>query len=200
MWTCHQPARQTDRVSEGRPYADAVVTAVSRDHAHSFSKPVQQEIRLVAGLGVEGDAHFGSTVQHLSRVKRDPTQPNLRQVHLVAAETHDDLAARGFAVGAGQLGENVTTRGLDLFGLPTGTLLQLGDSAVIEVTGLRSPCFQLDRLQDGLMKALLPRDDEGNTLYRAGIMAVVLEGAIVRPGDAIGVTLPSRPHRPLERV
>jgi MOSC domain-containing protein YiiM len=187
-------------VNNGRRYADAVVTAVSRDEVHGFSKPVREQIRLVAGLGVEGDAHLGSTVQHLSRVKRDPTQPNLRQVHLVAAETHDDLGRCGFTVSAGRMGENVTTRGLDLFGLPTGTLLQLGDSAVIEVTGLRNPCFQLDDFQDGLLKALLPRDDDGTVLFRAGIMAVVLEGGGVRPGDPIGVTLPARPHRPLERV
>jgi len=173
------------------------VSAVSRSREHSFSKPTQESIRLVAGLGVEGDAHLGETVQHLSRVRRDPSQPNLRQVHLIAAELHDELRDRGFDVDAGQMGENVTSRGLDLLGLPTGTRLQLGDLAVIEITGLRNPCVQLNRFAPGLMAAVLGRDDDGTVIRKAGVMAVVLAGGEVRPGDPIAVTLPATPHRPL---
>jgi MOSC domain-containing protein YiiM len=176
------------------------VAAVCRGPEHAFSKPPGDAIRLLAGLGVEGDAHAGETVKHRSRVKRDPTQPNLRQVHLVHAELHDELAAAGFHVGAGDIGENVTTRGIDLLALPTGTRLRLGRDALVEVTGLRNPCVQLDRFQPGLMSAVLGRDAEGNLVRKAGIMAVVLAGGEVRPGDAIRVELPPAPHRPLEPV
>ncbi len=177
-----------------------VVTAVSRSAAHTFSKPNRDSIRLLAGLGVEGDAHLGETVKHRSRVARDPTQPNLRQVHLIHAELHDELRAAGFAVEPGQMGENVTTRGLDLLGLPTGTRLHLGPEAVVELTGLRNPCAQLDGLQPGLMAATLARDERGNLIRKAGVMAVVLAGGEVRPGDAIRVELPPEPRRPLEPV
>lgn len=177
-----------------------VVTAVSRSAAHTFSKPNQEGIRLLAGLGVEGDAHLGETVKHRSRVARDPSQPNLRQVHLIHAELHDELRAAGFAVSAGDMGENVTTRGVDLLGLPTGTRLRLGDGVVVEVTGLRNPCAQLDRFQPGLMRAVLGRDEHGALVRRAGIMGIVLAGGEVRPGDPVGVELPPEPHRPLEPV
>ncbi|HEV3051133.1 MAG TPA: MOSC domain-containing protein [Longimicrobium sp.] len=180
--------------------ARGVVAAVSRDAAHSFSKPNVESIRLVAGLGVEGDAHLGRTVQHLSRVRRDPTQPNLRQVHLIHAELHDELRAAGFHVRAGDMGENVTTRGIDLLGLPSGTRLHLGHAAVVEVTGLRNPCAQLDRFQPGLMAAVLDRDANGNLVRKSGIMAVVLTGGEVRPGDAIRVELPSGHRLPLDVV
>ena len=180
--------------------ADGVVAAVSRDATHSFSKPNVESIRLLAGLGVEGDAHLGRTVQHLSRVRRDPTQPNLRQVHLIHAELHDELRAAGFQVRAGDMGENVTTRGIDLLGLPSSTRLHLGGAAVVEVTGLRNPCAQLDRFQPGLMAAVLDRDADGGLVRKSGIMAVVLTGGEVRPGDAIRVELPPEPHRPLEVV
>jgi MOSC domain-containing protein YiiM len=173
------------------------VAAVSISGHHSFSKDPQASIRLVTGLGVQGDAHQGATVQHLSRVRRDPTQPNLRQVHLIHAELHDELAGRGFAVAAGQLGENVTTRGIDLLGLPTGTRLRLGDTAVIELTGLRNPCVQLDGFSPGLMAAVLDRAEDGSLIRKAGVMSVVLADGEVRPGDAVTVTLPDRPHRPL---
>jgi MOSC domain-containing protein YiiM len=176
------------------------VVSVSRSAGHEFSKSAERAIRLVAGLGVEGDAHAGRTVQHRSRVARDPTQPNLRQVHLIHAELHDELRERGFDVGAGAMGENVTTRGVDLLGLPTGTRLRLGGEAVVEVTGLRNPCVQLDRFQDGLMAAVLDRDDDGRLVRRSGVMAVVLEGGEVRPGDAIAVELPAEPHARLEPV
>jgi len=155
---------------------------------------------LVEGLGVEDDAHLGTTVKHRSRVARDPSQPNLRQVHLIHGELHDELRDTGFAVVPGQMGENITTRGVDLLRLPTGTRLRLGDSAVVEVTGLRNPCAQLDRIQRGLMAATLDRDEHGNLVRKAGIMGVVIAGGEVRPGDPILVELPPQPHRPLTPV
>ncbi|WP_201860619.1 MOSC domain-containing protein [Microvirga soli] len=179
---------------------NAIVTAVSLSSSHSFSKPNQDSIRLLAGLGVEGDAHLGITVKHRSRVAKDPTQPNLRQVHLIHAELFDELAERGFSIAAGKLGENVTTRGIDLLNLPAGARLLLGESVVIEVTGLRNPCVQIDRFQKGLMKAVLGKDEQGKVVRKSGIMAIVLKGGEVRPGDAIRVELPSEPHRPLEVV
>lgn len=177
-----------------------VVEAVSASSTHSVSKPVQKSIRLVAGLGVEGDAHLGVTVQHLSRIRRDPTQPNLRQVHLIHAELHDQLAAAGFTVAPGQMGENITTRGLDLLDLPTGTRLRLGADALVEVTGLRNPCVQLDGLQPGLLATVVDHDEEGNVMRKAGVMGVVLAGGQVRPGDVIGVELPAGPRRALRPV
>jgi MOSC domain-containing protein YiiM len=176
------------------------VAAVSRSGSHTFSKPVVGVIRLIAGLGVDGDAHAGVTVKHRSRVKRDPSQPNLRQVHLVHAELHEELAAAGFTVRPGDIGENVTTRGLNLLGLPTGTRLRLGPDAVVEVTGLRNPCTQLDAFQDGLMAAVLGRAPDGSVIRKAGVMAVVLTDGEVRPGDAVVVELPAQPHVPLAPV
>ncbi len=176
------------------------VIAVSCSRTHTFSKPNQGSIRLLTGLGVEGDAHCGERVKHRSRVARDPTQPNLRQVHLIHAELHDELRAAGFIVSAGQMGENVTTRGVDLLHLPTGTRLHLGNTAIVEVTGLRNPCVQLDHFQSGLMAAVLERDEQGALIRKAGIMAIVLAGGEVRPGDPIIVELPPEPHRPLEGV
>lgn len=178
----------------------AFVTAVSRGAEHTFSKRNQDSIRLLAGLGVEGDVHLGHVVQHRSRVARHPSQPNLRQVHLIHAELHDDLRARGFTVSPGAMGENVTTRGLNLLGLPAGARLSLGDSAVVEVTGLRNPCVQLERFQPGLMAAVLDRDEQGKLIRKAGVMGVVLASGEIRPGDAIRVVVPPPPHRPLERV
>ena len=178
----------------------AVVTAVSRSERHTFSKPIQERITLVAGLGVDGDAHKGALVKHRSRVRRDASQPNLRQVHLIHAELHDELKGAGFVVAAGQMGENVTTRGVDLLALPTATRLLLGAEAVVEVTGLRNPCTQLDDFQPGLMRAVLGRDEHGAVVRKAGVMGIVLAGGVVRPGDAIRVELPSPPHRALEPV
>jgi MOSC domain-containing protein YiiM len=149
---------------------------------------------------VEGDAHLGETVKHRSRVARDPSQPNLRQVHLIHAELHDELLVAGFAVSAGEMGENVTTRGVDLLRLPTGTRLHLGDTAVVEVTGLRNPCVQLDHFQQGLMEAVLERDEQGRLIRKAGVMAIVIVGGEVRPGDPIIVEMPPEPHRPLKPV
>jgi MOSC domain-containing protein YiiM len=176
------------------------VLAVSCSGKHTMIKPEQESIRLLPGLGVEGDAHQGTTVKHRSRVARDPNQPNLRQVHLIHAELHDELKDGGFSIVAGQMGENLTTRGLDLLGLPTGSRLHLGDEAVVEVTGLRNPCAQLDKIEKGLMAATLSRDEQGNVIRKAGIMGVVLTGGEVRPGDEIRVELPPEPHRPLEPV
>lgn len=179
---------------------DGVVVAVSRSARHTFSKPTQDGIRLLAGLGIEGDAHMGETVKHRSRVRQDPTQPNLRQVHLIHAELFDELREKGFTVAAGQMGENITTRGVDLLGLPTGARLHIGAEAVVEVTGLRNPCAQLDAFQPGLLAAVLDRDADGNLVRKAGIMGIVVAGGEVRPGDAIRVELPPEPHHPLEKV
>lgn len=176
------------------------VEGVHRDSAHRFSKQSVEQITLVAGFGVEGDAHGGATVQHLSRVRRDPNQPNLRQVHLVHGELHDALRARGFNVVGGTIGENVTTRGVPLLELPTGSRLRLGTVAIVELTGLRNPCVQLDRYQDGLMAAVLDRDADGGLVRLAGVMAVVVCGGVVRPGDAVTVELPSGPRTPLQPV
>lgn len=178
----------------------ASVIAVSRSATHSFSKEPRPSIRLIEGLGVEGDAHLGETVKHRSRVAQDPTQPNLRQVHLVHQELLDELQAAGFNVLAGTIGENVTTRGLDLLSLPTGALLHIGPEAVVEVTGLRNPCIQLDRYQKGLMAATLDRDDDGDLVRKAGVMSIVRVGGLVSAGDGIRVVLPAEPHRRLERV
>jgi len=176
------------------------VTAVARCAVHEFSKPTQPVIRLLEGLGIEGDAHCGVTVKHRSRVARDPTQPNLRQVHLLHEELHDELRAAGFDIAPGDVGENVTTRGLALLALPTGTRLHLGSDAVVEVTGLRNPCVQLDHFRSGLTAATLDRDADGRLVRKAGVMAVVRAGGEVRAGDAIRVVLPPLPHRPLEPV
>ena len=176
------------------------VIAVARSAGHTFSKAAQPAIRLLAGLGVEGDAHQGVTVKHRSRVARDPTQPNLRQVHLIHAELHEELAAAGFTVAPGDLGENVTTRGIDLLGLPVGARLRLGDDAVVEITGLRNPCAQLDRFQSGLLSAVLGRDEDGQLVRKSGVMGIVIESGEVHPGDAIELVLPPVPHRPLEVV
>lgn len=176
------------------------VLAVSRSDSHTFSKPTQESIRLVTGRGVEGDAHAGETVKHRSRVARDPSQPNRRQVHLIHSELHDELRAAGFDVSAGKMGENVTTRGIDLLALPTGTRLRLGSTAVVEVTGLRNPCRQLDDFQRGLMAAVLGRDEHGALIRKAGVMAIVAAGGEVRPGDPILVELPPGAHQPLEPV
>jgi MOSC domain-containing protein YiiM len=178
----------------------AVVVAVSSNARHTMAKANQASIRLVEGLGVEGDAHAGQTVQHRSRVARDPSQPNLRQVHLIHAELLEELQGAGFGVVSGRMGENITTSGLDLLGLPTGGLLHIGDEAIVQVTGLRNPCHQLDKIQPGLMAATLARDAAGNPVRKAGVMGIVLRGGGVRPGDPIWVELPPEPRRPLECV
>ncbi|MCK1795577.1 MOSC domain-containing protein [Streptomyces sp. XM4193] len=176
------------------------IAALARDAEHNFGKPLRDRVRLLTGLGVEGDAHLGETVQHRSRVAKDPTQPNLRQVHLIHAELFEEVAADGFSVGPGALGENVTTEGVDLLALPVGTLLRLGDEAVVELTGLRNPCLQIDGFSKGLMKRLVHRDADGEVVRLAGVMSVVVAGGEIRVGDPVRVELPAGPHRPLERV
>jgi len=200
-----------------------LVLAVHRSPTHTMAKSTQPSIRLLAGLGVEDDAHAGVTVKHRSRVARDPSQPNLRQVHLIQAELHDELTGRGMSVEygqtaeqirstrptftreqpchwAGRMGENITTRGIDLLALPTGARLRLGPAALIEVTGLRNPCVQLEGIHSGLMQAVLDRDVDGALVRRAGVMGIVLAGGEVSPGDPIEVTLPNLPHEPLRPV
>lgn len=178
----------------------ASVVAVSRKATHGVDKPNQLVIRLIAGEGVEGDAHCGRTVRHRSRVRRDPSQPNLRQAHLIHAELFEELACAGFEVGPGLMGENITTRGLDLLGLPRGARLRLGETALVEVTGLRNPCVQLDGLAPGLMAACLGLSETGEIVRKAGVMAVVLTGGDVKPGDRITVERPPGPFEPLRPV
>lgn len=178
----------------------AAVLAVHRSATHTMRKFSAPSIHLIEGLGVEGDAHSGVTVKHRSRVAADPTQPNLRQVHLVHSELFDELGAQGFQLTPGLIGENVTTRGIDLLGLPRGALLHLGADAVVEVTGLRNPCTQLDGIQPRLMRACLGYDAEGQPIRKAGIMSVVRSGGVVQPGDTITVTLPALPYERLQRV
>ena len=180
--------------------ASGVVVAVSFDAEHRFSKPVRERIRLLTGLGVEGDTHLGMTVQHRSRVRKDPSQPNLRQVHLIHDELFAELRAGGFQVAPGAIGENITTRGLDLLALPQGTRLRIGADAIVGVTGLRDPCRQLNDFQPGLMAAVLDKDEQGNIVRKAGIMGVVIAGGDIQAGDVIRVELPPEPHRRLERV
>lgn len=179
---------------------DGIIIAVSRSPEHTFSKPNETSIRLLAGLGVEGDIHSGEKVKHRSRVKRDPNQPNLRQVHLIHAELHDELRAQGFDVSAGRMGENITTRGIDLLHLPKGTRLHLGKEAVVEVTGLRNPCEQLDGYQNGLLKACVSKDEQGNIIRKAGVMSIVLVGGEVFPNDRIRIEFPPEPHHSLDIV
>jgi len=178
----------------------ATVKAVHASPGHGFSKAPRAEIVLEAGMGVVGDAHAGTTVKHRSRVARDPTQPNLRQIHLIHAELFDELAEQGFAVTPGALGENVTTVGLDLLNLPTGAHLRLGAEAVVEITGLRNPCAQIESFQPGLLAAVAVRTPGGAVLRKTGVMAVVHRGGTVRPGDPVTVTLPAEPYRPLAVV
>ncbi len=176
------------------------VVSVNLQARHRFSKVPAEQITLLAGLGVEGDAHAGTTVKHRSRARWNPSLPNLRQVHLLPVELFDELAGHGFQVVPGDLGENVTTRGIDLLGLPAGTRLRLGGTAEIEVTGLRNPCVQIDRFRPGLLKQVIDKDEDGKLIRRAGIMAVVLQGGPVSPADPIAIRLPAEPHRALEPV
>ncbi len=179
---------------------NGTVQAVSSSPAHTFSKPNVKAIRLLAGRGVQGDAHCGELVKHRSRVKQNPHQPNLRQVHLIHGELHDELRAKGFHVHGGDMGENITTRGIELLALPTDTRLHIGETAIVQITGLRNPCAQLDGLQQGLMNAVLEHDAQGNLIRKGGVMGIVLADGDVKPGDTIRVELPPGPHRKLECV
>lgn len=176
------------------------VVAVSKDGEHRFSKPLVDAVTLVAGWGIEGDAHAGTTVRHRSRVARDPSQPNLRQVHLLHAELFDEVAEAGFSVEPGQMGENVTTSGVDLLGLPEGAVLHLGEDASVRVTGLRNPCQQINGFEPGLLRAVLGRAEDGTVERKGGVMSVVLTGGTVRPGDRIRVEFPDGERRPLQPV
>jgi MOSC domain-containing protein YiiM len=178
----------------------ATVVGVSADGQHRFSKTSTGAITLLEGLGARGDAHAGVTVQHRSRVAVDPTQPNLRQVHLIHAELFAELMHQGFQVQPGQLGENITTTGLDLLDLPRGTHLHIGSEAVLEVTGLRNPCAQINTFRPGLLNAVLRRDQDGALVRKAGIMSIAVRGGVVRPSDPIAVRLPTGPFQRLERV
>jgi len=178
----------------------AYIQALASDGTHRFSKQPVDHLTLIAGLGVEGDAHAGVTVKHRSRVARDPSQPNLRQLHLLHAEIFEELALQGFTLKPGDIGENVTTRGIDLLGLGTGTRLCLGTEAIVEITGLRNPCAQLDHFQPGLMAAMLGRDAAGGLVRKSGVMAIVLQGGVLRAGDPIIILPPAGPQRPLQPV
>jgi MOSC domain-containing protein YiiM len=177
-----------------------VIVAVAARETHRVTKHAQETIRLIAGQGVQGDVHGGPTVKHRSRVAKDPTQPNLRQVHLIHAELFGMLADKGFAVGPAMMGENITTRGIDLLGLSAGTRLQIGDEAVIEITGLRNPCHQLNGLIPGLMQAVLDYADDGSLIRLAGIMGIVITGGMVMAGDTITVAYSPNPHIILQPV
>lgn len=176
------------------------VVAVSKSQSHTFTKNICDKIVLLKGLGVEGDAHMGEKIKHRSRVAKDPNQPNLRQIHLIHSELFDELSEKGFYIGNGQIGENITTREIELLDLPKNTILNIGNTSKVLITGLRNPCKQLDSIQDGLMTAVLDKDEDGNLILRAGIMGVVLEGGEVKLGDEISIELPSKPHIKLERV
>jgi MOSC domain-containing protein YiiM len=176
------------------------VLAVARDAEHRFSKQRASELRVLVGLGVEGDAHQGATVKHRSRVAADPTQPNLRQVHLIHAELFGELGRQGFAVGPADLGENITTEGVDLLALPRGALLRIGGEAVLEVTGLRNPCIQIERFRPGVLAAVLHKTADGKLIRKTGVMSIVRAGGVVRPGDSITAELPPAPHSPLDPV
>jgi MOSC domain-containing protein YiiM len=176
------------------------VVSVSLRAGHHFSKTPGLGIRLLAGLGIVGDAHMGATVKHRHDVRKDPTRPNLRQVHLIHAELFDELRAKHFELKPGELGENVTTTGIDLLALPTSTRLHLGATAVVEITGLRNPCVLIDRFQKGLMAMMLDKDSSGNLVRKSGIMSVVIADGDVHPGDAIHVEMPAPPHQRLQPV
>lgn len=180
--------------------SDGRVLSVSMSPTHTFSKTAEKSISLLKGFGVEGDTHMGRNVQHLSRVAKDPSQPNLRQVHLVHAELFEELSGMGYSISPGDMGENITTSGIRLLSLPAGTRLFIGASAVVELTVLRNPCYKLDDFRSGLMVAVTGRDREGKLIRKAGVMGVVVESGIVQPGDTIAVEVPPEPHHPLESV
>ena len=176
------------------------VIALHRSAVHNFSKQPETSLNLLQGLGIEGDAHMGATVKHRSRVAANPNQPNLRQVHLLHAEMIDEIRGKGFDIKSGDVGENITTHGIDLINLPRHTRLHIGSSVILSVTGLRNPCAQLDNFQSGLTQAFLGKTADGKLIRKAGIMAIVLESGAIHQGDEIRLELPSPPHLMLERV
>lgn len=177
-----------------------IVIAVSVSSTHSFQKFEQKSIQLIAGIGIKGDTHAGKTVQHRSRVAKNPNQPNLRQVHLIHSELHTELNNSGFNISPGDMGENITTQGIDLLGLPKDTRLHIGNKAIVQITGLRNPCAQLNNFQSGLMAAVLDKDEKGNIVRKAGVMSIVIADGIVKTGDNIRIELPPQPHQKLEKV
>ena len=177
-----------------------IIVAVSRSPKHTFSKQNEESIRLIKGFGVEGDAHAGENVKHRYLARKDPTRPNIRQVHLIQIELLEELNAKGFSVNPGELGENITTRGVDLLGLPTGSKIKIGAQVIIELTTLRNPCGQIDRFQKGLLKEVFYKNEEGELVRRAGVMGIILEGGIVKPNDEMVIDLPPKPHLPLAYV
>ena len=176
------------------------VAAVSRSEKHSFSKETLGAINLIENFGVEGDSHAGETVQHIFLAKKDPSRKNIRQVHLIQAELFSELKDKGFSVSPGQLGENITTKGIDLLGLPVGCKLHIGEQAIIKLTALRNPCAQVENFQKGMLKEVISKDNQGSIIRKAGVMAVVLTGGIVKPGDVINLELPEAPHEKLEYI
>ncbi len=190
----------TGPLSPGSLSLFGTVASVHRNATHTFSKEQVEAVTLVAGLGVEGDAHSGSTVQHRSRVAADPTQPNLRQVHFIHAELHDELQANGFRVYPGDLGENITTLGIKLLDLPVGAVLKIGESALVALTGLRNPCKQIDAFREGLLAQVLGKDEEGRLVRKGGVMGVVLHGGRIEAGDVITISLPPAPFVQMERI
>ena len=179
------------------------VAAVHRSDEHTFSKATCESIELVAGLGVNGDAHQGAKVKHRSRVAANPDQPNLRQIHLVMSELLDEVNSAGHNVVAGQLGESITTTGIDLISLPVGSMLRIGDTALVALTGLRNPCPQIKSVGDGLMKMMFIDDQdnpEGPKIGRTGVMGVVIAGGIVAADDGIKIRFPAGPLTRMEKV
>jgi MOSC domain-containing protein YiiM len=176
------------------------VMSLSKSETHTFQKINQKKLNLIKGLGIEGDAHMGKTVKHRSRVAKDPSQPNLRQVHLIHSELHDELEGLGFKIKAGEMGENITTKGIDLLSLPKDTILNIGKNARIQITGLRNPCNQLNIFKKGLMNAVLDKDENGDLIRKAGIMGIVLEGGVIEVEDTIEIILPDKPHIKLDMV
>lgn len=179
---------------------NGLVLSVNKSDAHTFSKYPADNITLLEGLGVQGDAHMGKTVKHRSRVKKDPTQPNLRQVHLIHKELFEELSQKGYQIQPGNMGENITTQNLDLLNLPKNTILKIGDNAQVQITGLRNPCKQLNDFQSGLMNELVFKDETGKIIRKSGIMGIVLTSGVIKPGDSIEVEYPPLPHEELERV
>jgi MOSC domain-containing protein YiiM len=196
FWSSYRAGSSVCRM----PRQSGRVVSVATSPRHEFSKTCSDTITLLAGVGVVGDAHAGATIQHRSRVAKDPSQPNLRQVHLIHRELLDELTAAGFRVAPGALGENVTTTGVSLLDLPVGSVLSIGDDVILGVTGLRNPCWQIDTYEKGLLAAVLDHDEQGRLIRKAGIMAVVQRGGEIAIGDEIRVALPPPPHRPLDRV
>ena len=176
------------------------VVAVSRSEKHTFSKKNIESINLIYDFGVEGDAHAGKTIKHIFLARKDPGRKNIRQVHLIQMELIRQLKSKGFSVNPGQLGENITTQGIDLLSLPTGCKLHIGEEAVIELTALRSPCVQIDNFQKGILKEVIDRDDQGKMIRKIGVMGIVTAGGTVKPSEIITIEMPDLPHRKLEYV